>query len=131
MASGRVIGRILAQPPRKPNGQSTKAAAASWCSRTTHSGRDRRSVGPNTRGHVGIGSVGPSLVDQVQAIRDHRLTPTDLVDQALDRLSTVDAELRAFVLVASDRAREEARTLTAHAAAGNWHGPLHGIPVAV
>ena len=64
-------------------------------------------------------------------VRDGRRTPTELVEEALQRLAFVEPELHAFVSVDADRARAEASTLTREAAAGRFRGPLHGVPVAV
>jgi aspartyl-tRNA(Asn)/glutamyl-tRNA(Gln) amidotransferase subunit A len=73
----------------------------------------------------------PSLVEQAAAVRRGEISPTELVERALARLAEVEPTLGAFVAVAADRARGEAATLTAEAAAGRWRGPLHGVPVAV
>jgi aspartyl-tRNA(Asn)/glutamyl-tRNA(Gln) amidotransferase subunit A len=73
----------------------------------------------------------PSLQDLIGAVRRRERTPDDLLEEALTRLDRVEPYTAAFTVVAADRARVEARALSADAAAERWRGPLHGIPVAV
>lgn len=73
----------------------------------------------------------PDAVELASDVRDGRRTPTELVEEALQRLALAEPELHAFVSVAADRARAEAEVLTAEAADGRFRGPLHGVPVAV
>ena len=73
----------------------------------------------------------PDAVELASDVRGGRRTPTELVEEALQRLALVEPELHAFVSVDADRARAEAEVLTAEAADGRFRGPLHGVPVAV
>ena len=63
-------------------------------------------------------------------IRDRRLSPVELLESYLDRIERLDGRLKAFVHL-SDQARRQAQEAEAEIAAGNWRGPLHGIPLAV
>lgn len=63
-------------------------------------------------------------------IRDGRLSPVDLLDAVLHRARTEDHRLSAFVHL-SDTARIAAEHAHAEIAAGDWKGPLHGVPIAV
>jgi len=60
-----------------------------------------------------------------------RLTPTDLLEQCLQRIDRREGQIRAWVLVDRDRARAEARERTAELERGRWRGPLHGIPLGI
>ena len=64
-------------------------------------------------------------------IRAGLLTPLELLESVLARLDSVEADLRAFVFVDRERAKEQARILTDEAAAGTFRGPLHGVPIAI
>lgn len=64
-------------------------------------------------------------------IRSGALTPTDLLEQCLDRCDRYEDRVRAWVLIDRDGAREQASRLTAELKAGQCRGPLHGIPVGV
>lgn len=76
----------------------------------------------------------PWQAGAAQAAADIRvglLTPLELLESVLFRLDSVEADLRAFVLVDREGATEQARILTDEAAAGKFRGPLHGVPIAV
>lgn len=64
-------------------------------------------------------------------IRSGRLSSLDVVDAYLARIAAVDPAVEAYVSVLADRARTQARRRDADARAGRWHGPLHGVPVAI
>jgi len=63
------------------------------------------------------------------AIRAGRLSPVELVDSLLDRISRLDTAVHAWVRVDAERARAEARACVAEAAESRSRGPLHGVPV--
>ena len=64
-------------------------------------------------------------------IRDGHISPTELTEIYLDRLKRYDPVLLCAVSILEDRAREEAQRAEADLRAGNWRGPLHGIPYGV
>jgi len=68
---------------------------------------------------------------QAALMREKRLSPVELVTAYLDRIERLDKTLRAFITVCGERALSEAKRAEAEAAAGQWRGPLHGIPFAV
>ena len=63
-------------------------------------------------------------------LRLGKLTSPDLVENALDRIATLDRKLESFVCLAED-ARDQAAVADREIAQGRWRGPLHGVPVAV
>ncbi len=63
-------------------------------------------------------------------IREGRLTPADVVDAYLARITAVDPVVAAYVRVLAERARARARALDTETRAGA-RGPLHGVPVAI
>jgi amidase len=64
-------------------------------------------------------------------IRDGVLSSIELTESQLDRIDRIDGQLKAYATVMADSAREQALAADAEIAAGNYRGPLHGIPVAV
>src|SRR5262250_1204523 len=64
-------------------------------------------------------------------IRSGRLTAGALVERCLARIEAVDAAVQAWRHVARDSARAEAELLDREARAGQFRGPLHGIPVGI
>jgi aspartyl-tRNA(Asn)/glutamyl-tRNA(Gln) amidotransferase subunit A len=72
-----------------------------------------------------------TLTEIAANVRDGALSPVILTGRCLDRIDRLNPTLNAFITVTADAARARARTAAVEAAAGNWRGPLHGIPVAV
>jgi aspartyl-tRNA(Asn)/glutamyl-tRNA(Gln) amidotransferase subunit A len=64
-------------------------------------------------------------------VRHGEVSPVELTEAALARIAERDPLLNAFQLVLADEARAMARQAEAEIAAGNYRGPLHGIPIAV
>jgi len=71
-------------------------------------------------------------IDSVsQSLHDRRVSPVELTQACLDRISEFDSGVRAFISADANGALEQARTAEAEMAAGKWRGPLHGVPIAV
>lgn len=66
-----------------------------------------------------------------KAYRDGSLTPTQVVDQAHERLARLEPSLNAFAHPMADEARTDGIRTSAELASGIDLGPLHGIPVAI
>ncbi len=64
-------------------------------------------------------------------IRTGRLSPVDLIDNALARIDQVNPVLNGFCFVYPEEARAQARVMEAEAKAGTIRGPLHGVPFAI
>ena len=64
-------------------------------------------------------------------IRAREITPSELTGIYLDRLKRLDPVLLCAVTILEGRAREEARQADLEIAAGDWRGPLHGIPYGI
>ena len=64
-------------------------------------------------------------------IRAREITSAELTEVYLDRLRRLDPVLLCAVTILEGRAREEARQADAEISAGDWRGPLHGIPYGV
>jgi Asp-tRNA(Asn)/Glu-tRNA(Gln) amidotransferase A subunit family amidase len=61
-------------------------------------------------------------------IKSRQLTSLRLTEIYLTRLETLDAKLRSVITLTRDHALKQARAADAEIAAGNYRGPLHGIP---
>ena len=68
-----------------------------------------------------------TLTEQIEAVREGRVTPTALVEEALEAIERVEDHTNAFTTVLPDDAMERARALEKEGP----EGPLHGVPVAV
>jgi aspartyl-tRNA(Asn)/glutamyl-tRNA(Gln) amidotransferase subunit A len=63
-------------------------------------------------------------------IRAGALSPVELCERLLERIRTLDPALNAYRLVAAERALATAEAAARQIAAGQYLGPLHGIPYA-
>lgn len=61
-------------------------------------------------------------------IHSRDISPVDLVNALLSRISAVDDRLHSYLLVDAEGALAAARHAEAEIAAGRWLGPLHGVP---
>lgn len=64
-------------------------------------------------------------------LRSGEFTARDLVDAASTRAAVTEAHLHAYLTLDQDKARAAAAAADAAFAAGDDHGPLQGIPIAV
>ena len=72
-----------------------------------------------------------SASELAAAIRAGEVSPVEAVDAYLDRINAVGGKLNAYITVCADEARADAKRLEDEAGAGNFRGPLHGVPVGV
>ena len=72
-----------------------------------------------------------SALEQAALVRAGEVSPTELVEAALARISAVDPRLGAFVTVTPDRARAAAARAEALLRRGSDVPPLLGVPTAI
>ena len=70
-----------------------------------------------------------TIAEAARLIETRELSPVELLDSRLERISRFDGRLNSFIRVLADDARQEARAAEAEIAAGRYKGPLHGIPI--
>src|SRR6476660_6979531 len=70
-----------------------------------------------------------TIAEAARLIESRELSPVELTDSRLDRISRLDGKLHSFIRVLADDARKEAHAAEAEIAAGRYRGPLHGIPI--
>src|SRR5438874_834691 len=70
-----------------------------------------------------------TIAEAAKLIQQRELSPVELVDSRLARIEKLDGRLHSFIRVLADSARAEARAAESEIAAGNYRGPLHGIPL--
>lgn len=71
------------------------------------------------------------LLEVAARIRQRELSPLEATEAALTRIAEWDGQLNAFVTILADEARQEAKQAEQEIAAGQYRGPLHGIPLSV
>jgi aspartyl-tRNA(Asn)/glutamyl-tRNA(Gln) amidotransferase subunit A len=71
------------------------------------------------------------LADVADQVRQRRLSPVELTQAMLSRISRLDGRVNAYYTVFEEQALADARAAEAEIASGIYRGPLHGIPLAV
>ena len=72
-----------------------------------------------------------SATELAVLIQAGEVSPAEATEAYLDRIAEVDGKLNSYITVTGEAALAEARQAEAEIAAGNYRGPMHGIPVAV
>ncbi|MEZ5366517.1 MAG: amidase [Bryobacterales bacterium] len=65
-----------------------------------------------------------------EMLRSGETSPVELTEQTFARIEALDPKLNSYITVTADLARAQARTAEQEIRAGEWRGPLHGIPYA-
>jgi aspartyl-tRNA(Asn)/glutamyl-tRNA(Gln) amidotransferase subunit A len=69
-----------------------------------------------------------TLAEASTLIRDRKLSPVEYATALYERADKVNPRLDAFITQTHDIALAEARVAEAEIQAGDWRGPMHGIP---
>ena len=72
-----------------------------------------------------------SLSEAANLIAKREVSPVELTQAMLDRISALDSKLHSYYTVFSAEALAAAREAEAQVRSGNYRGPLHGMPLAV
>ena len=70
-----------------------------------------------------------TIAEASALIQARKLSPVELLGLFLARIERLDGALNSHILVTADQAMAAARSAEAVIMAGNWKGPLHGIPI--
>ena len=72
-----------------------------------------------------------SAAEMARRVRTRDLSPVEIVDAFLERIEARNPSITAFVHVAAEEARNEAKRAEREVMSGAALGPLHGIPTAI
>ncbi|CAN5492843.1 amidase [soil metagenome] len=72
-----------------------------------------------------------SLLEVATKIADKELSPVEVTEAALDRITATESTFNAFVTILSERAIAAAQKAEAEILRGEYRGPLHGIPISL
>ncbi|MGB1884940.1 MAG: amidase [Gammaproteobacteria bacterium] len=77
-----------------------------------------------------------SLVEQTifeiaPLIEKGEVSPLELTEAMIARIKAIDPKIGSYLLITEALALEQAATATAEIAAGDYRGPLHGVPIAL
>jgi aspartyl-tRNA(Asn)/glutamyl-tRNA(Gln) amidotransferase subunit A len=70
-----------------------------------------------------------TIKDLSKYISSGDISPVDLIDATLERITRLNSKLNAFITVLDDSARQDAENAELLIKQGKYRGPLHGIPV--
>lgn len=70
-----------------------------------------------------------TIAEAAKAIESRQVSPMELTGAYLARIERLNPSINAYVRVTADRARADAARAGDEIAAGNYRGPLHGIPI--
>ena len=101
-----------------------------------HSGLSRGSLTGRVRAHTLERMTTDKIIFGTIAgiaagIREKKFSPVEVVNTHLERVAELQPKLNAFVHLAADGARKQARAAEAAIARGERVGPLHGVPLTV
>ena len=72
-----------------------------------------------------------TIAEAARLIERKQLSPVELTAALIRRAEALDPQLNAYLLLTADRALEQARRAEREIAAGQYRGPMHGIPFAL
>jgi aspartyl-tRNA(Asn)/glutamyl-tRNA(Gln) amidotransferase subunit A len=70
-----------------------------------------------------------TIADASGRISRREISPVELTAAYLERIDRLQPKVNAYVTLTAERAMSDAKTTTDEIAAGNYRGPLHGIPI--
>ncbi len=70
-----------------------------------------------------------TVAEASELLRRKEISPVELTNACLARIEELNPSINAFITVMHDSALAEARSAECEINAGNWRGPLHGIPI--
>jgi aspartyl-tRNA(Asn)/glutamyl-tRNA(Gln) amidotransferase subunit A len=70
-----------------------------------------------------------SIAEASDLLRRKEISPVELTTSCLNRIEELNPTINAFITVMHDSALDQAREAEDEIRAGNWRGPLHGIPI--
>src|SRR5271163_2426026 len=69
-----------------------------------------------------------TIAEVARLIEQKRLSPIELTASLIRRTEALDPQLNAYLLLTADRALDQARQAEREIVAGDYRGPMHGIP---
>lgn len=70
-----------------------------------------------------------TISQAAELIRERQLSPVELVQSVLKRIDEVEPRINAYITLLREEALEAAKAAESSILAGNYAGPLHGIPI--
>lgn len=71
------------------------------------------------------------IAELASMLRGKDISPVELTQAYLDRIASLNESLGAYITVMGDSAMAQARQAESEIQAGNYKGPMHGMPIAI
>jgi amidase len=72
-----------------------------------------------------------TLLEAASALKSRKVSAVELTRALLDRIEKIDPSLHSYATVTPELALKQSKAYDAEIAAGDYRGPLHGVPIAV
>ena len=69
------------------------------------------------------------IAEASDLLRRKQISPVEITRSCLNRIEELNPTINAFITIMHDSAMAQAREAENEIRAGNWRGPLHGIPI--
>ena len=69
-----------------------------------------------------------TIAEVSRLIEQKKLSPVELTTALIRRTQAIDPQLNTYLLLTAERALDQARQAEREIAAGNYRGPMHGVP---
>lgn len=73
--------------------------------------------------------IDSSITEVSELLRRKQISPVELTTSCLVRIERFNPTINAFITMMHESALDQAREAEEEIVAGNWRGPLHGIPI--
>ncbi len=75
--------------------------------------------------------IGMTVAELAKLIQAKDVSPVAVAEAFIERTDATEPQLNAWITLLPDETRAAAKQAEAEIAAGNYKGPLHGIPIAL
>jgi aspartyl-tRNA(Asn)/glutamyl-tRNA(Gln) amidotransferase subunit A len=72
-----------------------------------------------------------TIAELAPLLKKREISPVELTAAYLERIDAVDSTLNAYITIMADAAQAQAQERDAELMAGEYRGPLHGVPIAL
>ena len=71
------------------------------------------------------------IAELSEKIRSREITPIEVVEQCISRITESNPQTNAFVTITAEEARQAAKVAENEIQNGKYRGPLHGVPIGI
>jgi aspartyl-tRNA(Asn)/glutamyl-tRNA(Gln) amidotransferase subunit A len=72
-----------------------------------------------------------TIAEAANLLKAREISPVEYTQALLDRIAKHDGTMNSFLHISGEHALDAAKTAEAEISAGDWRGPMHGVPYAL